>query len=85
MCGFQLILPLPNRPLGVGSMKSKLTAIPVRDANGDELTLYEFQDARYLTRVRKLKLCTGELAETVDKNTFQVIATGELLSRIHGD
>ena len=63
-------------------MKSNVTAIPVRDANGDTLTLYEFQDWRYLSKVRRLKLCTGELVESVDEATFKIVSSGEQLTRI---
>ena len=62
-------------------MKSNVTAIPVRDANGDTLTLYEFQDWRYMSKVRRLKLCTGELVERVDDATFQIVSSGERLTR----
>ena len=63
-------------------MKSNVKAIPVRDANGDELTLYEFQDRRYLSKVRRLKLCTGELVESVDEATFKIVGSGEHLTPI---
>jgi hypothetical protein len=63
-------------------LKSNVKAIPVRDANGDELTLYEFQDWRYLSKVRRLKLCTGELVESVDEATFKIVGSGERLTRI---
>lgn len=60
---------------------SKVREIPVRDANGDELTVYEFQDWRYLSKVRRLKLCTGETVEAAGDG-FVVSATGERLTRI---
>jgi hypothetical protein len=56
--------------------------IPVRDANGDELTVYEFHERRFLRRVRRMKLCTGEPVEAVDENVFVLIGTGEKLTRI---
>lgn len=59
-----------------------LRSIPVIDGNGDELTVYEFRDGRYLRKVRRMKLCTGELVERIDENTFAVSETGERLSRI---
>jgi hypothetical protein len=55
--------------------------IPVRDANGDEFTLYEFQDRRFLRNVRRWKLCTGELVHEID-GTLMVALTGETLVRV---
>lgn len=55
--------------------------IPVRDQNGDELTLYEFQDRRFLKRIRCLKLCTGELVQEVE-GALVVVATGETLQLV---
>lgn len=52
--------------------------IPVRDANGDEFTLYEFEDRRFLRKVQRLKLCTGELVALID-DAFVVVGTGERL------
>jgi hypothetical protein len=59
-----------------------LRSIPIRDRNGDQLTVYEFHDGRFLRKVRRLKLCTGELVVRIDENTFAVSRTGEKLSRI---
>lgn len=56
--------------------------IPVRDANGDELTVYEFQESRFLRKVRRLKLDSGELVEVIGENTFVVVVTGEKLVRL---
>lgn len=52
--------------------------IPVRDANGDEFTLYEFEDRRFLRKIQRLKLCTGEVVHFVD-DAFVVVGTGERL------
>ena len=57
-------------------------SIPVKDANGDELTVYEIHDRRLLRKIRRMKLCTGELVEALDENTFHLPATGEKLVRI---
>jgi hypothetical protein len=62
----------------VGFMRS----IPVKDANGDELTIYEFHERRFLRKVRRMKLCTGELVEAVDENTFALVGSGEKLTRL---
>lgn len=58
--------------------------IQVMDANGDELTVYEIHHRRLLRTVRQLKLCSGELVEALDGETFLVTATGERLVRIAG-
>ena len=54
-------------------------SIPVKDANGDHLTVYEFQDRRFLKRVRRMRLCTGEAVEA-SENDFIVAGTGERLT-----
>lgn len=57
--------------------------IAVTDRNGDEFTVYEFQDRRFLRKVRTMKLCTGELVE--QRGDQLVIAkTGERLERLTG-
>lgn len=60
---------------------SYVRSIPVRDARGDELTIHEFQDRRFLKKVRRLKLDTGELVHAVE-DAFVIVATGELLVRM---
>ena len=57
-------------------------SIPVWDENGDQLTIYEFQDLRFLRKVRRMKLCTGERVEQIHENTFAIVGTGEKLTRI---
>lgn len=61
---------------------SAVRSIRVRDRNGEELTVYEFRDRRFLGSVRRLKLCTGELVEQIDEKTFAVALTGEKMSLI---
>lgn len=72
-------------------MEEVIDTIPVRDAKGDELTLYEYRDfVPHLTSLgllrgagqKRLVLDTGEAVARVDKNTFVITATGERLSRI---
>jgi hypothetical protein len=53
--------------------------IPVTDRNGDEFTVYEFQDRRFLRKVRRWKLCTGEPVQEVE-GALVVVGTGEVLS-----
>ena len=57
-------------------------SIPVADANGDELTVYQFEDRRFLSKVRRLKLCTGEAVQIDPDGTLVVVRTGERLSRL---
>jgi hypothetical protein len=57
--------------------------ILVRDGNGDDVVLYEFQDRRFLRKARKLKLDTGEIVKR-DGAAFVVPATGEKLVPISG-
>jgi len=52
--------------------------IPVRDAQGDELILFVFNCAWG----KQLALCTGEVAEQVNPDTYELITNGERLSAI---
>lgn len=54
--------------------------IPVKDANGDEFTVYEFQDRRFLRKVCRMKLCTGEIVERLGDELI-IAGTGERLER----
>ena len=70
-------------------MDDVVRAVRVRDANGDELTLYEYRPAgSYLTMAlnrgapTRFALDTGEEAQRVDEDTFAIVATGERLTRI---
>ena len=71
-------------------METLVRTIPVRDANGTRLTLFEFQQSvrrraifglRLAAKHRRMQLDTGEAVEYVDENTF-TLATGETLRRI---
>jgi hypothetical protein len=65
-------------------------AIRVRDANGDELTLYEYRQGpagfKILglnrTGATRLALDTGEEVKRLDDDSFAIVATGEKLTRI---
>ena len=63
-------------------MKSKVTAIPVVDGNGDELTLYEVRERGalfgLLTR-KRLALASGE-AVVKTAGGYMVVATREQLT-----
>ena len=71
-------------------MEKLVRTIPVRDANGTLLTLFEFQQRlprrgifglRFTAKQRRMQLDTGEAVDYVDENTFK-LATGETLRRI---
>jgi hypothetical protein len=75
-------------------MEDVIEAIPVSDANGDELTLYEYQGFVPILTVlglrrgggnRRLALDTGERVRRVDANTFVIIETGQPLFRVGWD
>jgi hypothetical protein len=59
-----------------------LRSIPVKDANGDELTVYEFHERRFLRKVRRMRLCTGEPVEAAGEDVFVLVSTGEKLTRV---
>ena len=61
---------------------SLVNSIPVRDSNGDQLTVYEFRDRRFITQVRRMKLCTGEAVEADGDGKLRVVRTGETLTRL---
>jgi hypothetical protein len=72
-------------------MEDVIQAIVVRDANGDELTLYEYRSfVPHLTALgirrepggNRLALDSGEPVKRLDDNTFAIIATGERLAKI---
>lgn len=56
-------------------------AFPVKDRNGDRLTVYEFHDGRFLKRIRRMKLCSGETVQLIE-GQLVVIGTGERLTPV---
>jgi hypothetical protein len=71
-------------------LEKLIRTIPVRDANGTRLTLFEFQQRlprrgifglRFKVTQRRMQLDTGEAVDHVDENTFK-LATGETLRRV---
>jgi hypothetical protein len=74
-------------------LEKLVRTIPVRDANGTRLTLFEFQQTvprramfglRITAKQRRMQLDTGEVVEYIDENTF-MLPTGETLQRIETD
>jgi hypothetical protein len=72
-------------------MENIISAMRVRDANGDELTLYEYQQfVPHLTMLgvrrgagnKHLVLDTGEPVTRIADDAFLIVATGERLTKI---
>ena len=72
-------------------MGDVIDTIAVRDAHGDEVTLYEYQELvprmtllglRRNAGDKRLELDTGEAVRRVNGDTFVVVSTGEPLFRI---
>ena len=72
-------------------MDNVIRAIPVRDAHGDALTLYEYRLSGPHRVVMgldlggsstRLALDTGEDVRRIDDDHFEIVATGERLTRI---
>ena len=71
-------------------MDDVIRAFRVTDANGDELTLYEYRAAASYRKLlglnrngaTRLALDTGEEVTRIDDDTFAIVATGEQLTRI---
>jgi len=66
-----------------------IKAIPVRDAHGDMLTIFEYRQIVSLLTVmglgggaKRLALDTGEEVRRIDDDSFAIVATGERLTRI---
>ena len=77
--------------MGADKLDNVIRAIPVRDAHGDELTLYEYRQAGPHRVVMglglgggstRLALDTGEEVRRIDDDHFELVATGERLTRI---
>jgi hypothetical protein len=68
-----------------------IRTIPVRDAHGDALTLYEYRPAApHWTKIglnraggtTRLALDTGEEVKRIDDDHFVIVASGDRLTRI---
>lgn len=65
-------------------MSNKFKTVTVLDGNGDELTLYEMNDGRWLFGLlvrKRYALSAGERVERRGKH-FIVVETGEVLTRV---
>jgi hypothetical protein len=68
-------------------VNSHFRTISVSDGNGDQLSLYEFNEPGSLFGLvarRRYHLCTGELVIRKGDG-FMVVSTGEELKRIQND
>ena len=67
-------------------MGKYVRSILVEDASGAQFMLYEYLDNRPMMSPfragRRFELETGEQAEAVDDNTFELKRTGERLVRV---
>jgi hypothetical protein len=59
--------------------------ILVEDATGCRFELYEYRERRLILSIRRYMLDTGEIAQRINKNTFRIASTGELMVRVTGD
>ncbi len=93
MPAIQTLIPSPNRPQGKAGLETLIRTIPVRDANGTRLTLFEFQQVdrrriifglHFTSKRRRMQLDTGEAVDYVNESTFK-LATGEVLRRIKAE
>ena len=64
-------------------MGKYLRSIRVTDANGNEITVHEYEEREFLTKKHRFSLETGELAEEANGG-FIVVATGQMLIRVAG-
>lgn len=60
---------------------SYVRSIPVRDQAGVGLTVHEFQDRRFLRKVKRWVLCSGESVEP-EGDGFVILETGERLTLV---
>ena len=90
MPAIQTLIPSPNRPQGKAGLEKLIRTIPVRDANGTRLTLFEFQQVDRRRIIFGLHFTSKRAADAaryrrsghyVNENTFK-LATGEVLRRI---
>ena len=65
-------------------MGVRVTPIPVTNANGAELTVYEVWETYFfgLIAERRFQLETEERVEEFDRDNFVVMKTGEKLKRV---
>ena len=58
--------------------------ITVDDAGGSRFQIHEFRGRRFLVRIRRFVLDTGERVKRIDFENYEVASTGERLVRIDG-
>ena len=73
---------LSNRPQWSGPVCAYKDSFLVEDASGARFQMHRFTCRRYLSRITRYELDTGELAESVDDHVFVIVRTGEPLLRV---
>ena len=63
-------------------MESYSGRILVEDATGARYYVHEYHGRRTFLRVRRYMLDTGEQVRRIDPRSFEIIATGERLTRV---
>lgn len=58
--------------------------ITVEDASGSRFQIHEFRGRRFLSRIRRFVLDTGQRVKRIDFENYEVAVTGEKLVRIDG-
>jgi len=59
-----------------------LRSIRVVDANGDEVTVHEYEEREFLTKKHRFSLETGQIVIYNDEKSFVIAQTGERLIRV---
>lgn len=63
-------------------MESYSGRILVEDASGARFWVHEYRGRRTFLRVQRFMLDTGETVRRVDGRTFEIVTTGEMLTRV---
>ena len=56
--------------------------ILVEDAVGCRFELHEYRERRLLLMIRRYMLDTGETVHRINKDTFRIMGTGEVMVRV---
>ena len=63
-------------------MESYSGGILVEDAHGSRFFVHEYRGRRTFLRMKRYMLETGEQVRRVDARTFEIVETGERLTRV---
>jgi hypothetical protein len=56
--------------------------ILVEDSTGCRFELHEYRERRLLRMIKRYMLDTGEVVQRVNKDTFRITGTGEVMVRV---